>query len=40
MRKAGNSDVAVIIPTLDEEEGIEPTLRELREALEDPLFCC
>jgi glycosyltransferase involved in cell wall biosynthesis len=40
MRKAGNLDVAVIIPTLNEEKRIEPTLRELREALEGPLFCC
>ena len=38
MKKVRNSDVTVIIPTLNEEEGIAPTLRELREVLEDPYY--
>ena len=38
MNKAGNSDLTVIIPTINEEEGIGPTLRELREVLEDPSY--
>jgi len=38
MRKACNSDVTVIIATLNEKKGIGPTLRELREVLENP-FC-
>ena len=36
--KKSNSDVMVIVPTLNEEEGIGPTLRELREILEDPYY--
>jgi len=36
--KKTNSDVTVIIPTLNEELGIGPTLRELREVLEDPCY--
>jgi len=38
MKKTSNSDVTVIIPTLNEEEGIGPTIRELREVLEDPFY--
>jgi len=38
MKKTGNSDVTVIIPTLNEEKGIGSTLRELREVLEDPFY--
>ena len=38
MRKVSNSDVTVIIASLNEAEGIGPTLRELGEALEDS-FC-
>ena len=37
MRKT-NADVTVIIPTLNEVEGIGPTLRELKEVLEDPYY--
>ena len=33
-----NSDVTIIIATLNEKKGIGPTLRELREVLENP-FC-
>lgn len=35
MKKVSNSDVTVIIAALNEEEGIGPTLRELREVLEE-----
>jgi dolichol-phosphate mannosyltransferase len=38
MKKVSNSDVTVVIAALNEEKGIGPTLRELREALEDPCF--
>lgn len=38
MKKKSNSDVTVIIAALNEEEGIGPTLRELRKALEDPFY--
>jgi dolichol-phosphate mannosyltransferase len=38
MKKVSNSDVTVIIAALNEEKGIGPTLRELREALEDPFY--
>lgn len=38
MRTDCNSDVTVIIAALNEKRGIGPTLRELREALDDP-FC-
>lgn len=38
MKKTGNSDVTVIIATLNEEKGIGPTLQDLREALEDPFY--
>ncbi|MDI6905795.1 MAG: hypothetical protein QMD13_10025 [Candidatus Bathyarchaeia archaeon] len=34
MKKVSNSDVGVIIAAFNEEKGIGPTLRELREALE------
>jgi len=33
-----NSAIAVIIPTYNEEEGIGPTLEELKKVLEDPSF--
>jgi len=36
--RKSNSDVTVIIAALNEAEGIGPTLRELREALEDPFY--
>jgi len=35
---SSNSDVTVIVPTLNEEEGIGPTLRELRGVLGDPFL--
>lgn len=38
MRKVSNSDVTVIIPTLNEAEGIVPTLKELREVLGDTYY--
>jgi len=38
MRGRNNSDVIVVIPTLDEAEGIGPTIAELRSVLEDPVF--
>jgi len=38
MRKAGSSDVAVILATLNEEKGVGATLRELRVVLEGP-YC-
>lgn len=38
MKKVSNSDVTVVIAALNEEKGIGPTLRELREALEDPFY--
>jgi glycosyltransferase involved in cell wall biosynthesis len=38
MKKVSNSDVTVVIAALNEEKGIGPTLRELREASEDPCF--
>jgi len=34
--RRNNSDVTVIVPTLNEEEGIGPTIRELRDVLGDP----
>ncbi len=37
MRTDRNSDVTVIIAALNEKRGIGPTLRELREVLENPL---
>jgi len=33
--RRNNSDVTVIVPTLNEEEGIGPTIRELRDVLGD-----
>lgn len=36
MKRTNNSDVTVIVATLNEEEGIGPTLRELRNVLRDP----
>lgn len=38
MKKVKNSVVTVILPTLNEEEGIGPTLRELQEVLDDPYY--
>jgi len=38
MKKFSNSDVTVIIPTFNEEEGIGPTLNDLKQALKDPCF--
>lgn len=40
MKKVSNSDVTLVIAAYNEEKGVGPTLRELREALEGPLFCC
>lgn len=37
MRRS-NSGVTVIVPTLNEEEGVGPTLRELRDVLGDPFL--
>jgi len=36
--KKNNADVTVIIPTFNEEKGLEPTIKELREVLEDPRY--
>ena len=38
MKRRNNDDIVVIIPTLNEAEGIGPTLAELRSVLEDPTF--
>lgn len=38
MKKNNNLDVAVVIPTLNEEEGIGPTLEELTKVLADPYY--
>lgn len=38
MKKTANSDVIVIVPTLNEEEGIGRTLQELGEVLESPFY--
>jgi len=36
--KKNNADVTIIIPTFNEEKGLEPTIEELREILEDPRY--
>jgi dolichol-phosphate mannosyltransferase len=38
IKKDGNSPISVVIATLNEEEGIGPTLEELRKVLDDPLL--
>jgi len=34
--RRNDSDVVVVVPTLNEEEGIGPTLKDLKDALDDP----
>jgi dolichol-phosphate mannosyltransferase len=38
MRKKCNNEIVVVIPTLNEAEGVGPTLAELKGVLEDPRF--
>jgi len=38
MKRINNSDVIVVLATLNEEEGVGPTLRELRDVLGNPLL--
>jgi dolichol-phosphate mannosyltransferase len=38
LKKKSNSDVMVIIATLNEAKGVGPTLQELKENLEDPYY--